>query len=99
MAETETVEVVLAEIQADHATRVANGARLREGYENPCHICGKPMADAKLDQAWWVHMTTAGLLVEVALDEADVPDTQGWFPVGNDCARKVPATHRLRGLA
>ena len=55
------------------------------GYSsNTCEICGRRTAE-KL----FVHMTNDGCLINVR-DEEFVADSQGFFPIGSECAKKLP---------
>lgn len=49
-----------------------------------CVCCGKPTAE-KL----FIHATTAWVAVD-EWDENKVPDSQGAFPIGPECAKKFP---------
>jgi hypothetical protein len=52
--------------------------------ENSCICCGKPTA-----MKFWIHTTTAWLAVDEP-DQTLVPDSQGAFPVGPECAKHFP---------
>jgi len=51
---------------------------------SPCLLCGRWILDPS--KAQMVHYATSG---ELLFDEDDAPDSQGWFPVGADCARRI----------
>jgi hypothetical protein len=68
--------------------------RRRSGIEY-CLVCGKGMSQAKIDAAWFVHMTTGGELAHID-DELEEIHDQGWWPVGADCAKRIPKTHRTK---
>lgn len=51
---------------------------------NTCFLCGKRTAE-KL----FVHYTNMGELVNER-DELMVPESQGFFPIGSECAKKLP---------
>ena len=53
-------------------------------HANSCVCCGKRTAE-KL----WIHATTDWVAVDEP-DESKVPDSQGAFPVGPECAKKFP---------
>jgi len=55
----------------------------KEGQDR-CLICNAPMDVT--DKTKYVHLLTSGLLTE--LDEH--PESQGAFPVGNSCIKKIP---------
>jgi hypothetical protein len=58
----------------------------------PCLLCGK----ATNGRRWWVHLHTSGSLIPADAD-VDPASDQGWFPVGTECARKVPRAYRSEG--
>ena len=60
-----------------------------------CLVCGRSMSEAKVDKAWHVHMTVS-LMLAATDDEVGDRDSQGWFPVGSECAKLVPLTHRTK---
>jgi hypothetical protein len=51
---------------------------------NPCFLCGRQVTGSLL-----VHYTTKGKLTD-EWDETKVPDSQGCFPVGPECAKTLP---------
>lgn len=67
-------------------------------HVNECYVCGRGLTEAAVARGWYVHMTTAGTIAPVDLPEDALPerDDQGWFPVGSECARRIPLTHRQR---
>ncbi len=52
----------------------------------PCLICGEWIADAKA--AHYVEVDTSARAI---VGEERAPDSQGAFPVGADCWRRLPA--------
>ena len=62
-----------------------------------CRICAARMSELALHKAWFVHMTVDGNLVE---KDAELREelSQGWFPVGADCAKKIPLNFRKKFL-
>lgn len=61
--------------------------------KNPCIICGK---EVKESNPYWVHMTTAGVLVPTSVNENEVSDSQGLFPIGSNCMRKLPSQYVIK---
>lgn len=55
-------------------------------YHDTCFLCGKRIKDGR---ELLVHYTSNGTLVNVFSDELEI--SQGCFPVGRDCAKKLPA--------
>ena len=78
----------------------ANRSRRNEknaSYDE-CICCGRALnPSAKL---FWVHWSFSGNLYPVNIsDEAanEHPEgDQGWFPVGADCAKKIPAEYKSK---
>lgn len=78
--------------KAADEVREANDKRYGGGM-NQCLICRKGMTEKGIEKAWWVHMTTTLMLAPIG---TEVPDSQGLFPVGSECAKKVPPAYRTR---
>jgi hypothetical protein len=53
---------------------------------HPCILCGKEIKNYNVVKTKMVQMTTDGFLVPV---DIDVEDSQGLFPVGSDCAKRL----------
>jgi hypothetical protein len=53
-------------------------------FSNTCFLCGKPTAE-KLH----VHYTTDGMLIDTT-DDSEETNSQGFFPIGSECAKKLP---------
>jgi hypothetical protein len=62
-----------------------------------CKLCGRTISDKVLDKSWHVHMTVDCKLVAVGVQISE-GDSQGWFPVGSDCAKKIPTNFRKKFL-
>ena len=62
-------------------------------YGDNCIYCGKRQNDSKGGQKY-VHLITTGEFVNVAHPDEDGMvgkyESQGWFPIGNTCAKKFP---------
>ncbi len=62
---------------------------IREDRRNkgdfPCFACGRAT-----DGTRQVHLLTSGFIV-AAGSAVDPARDQGWFPIGPECARKVPS--------
>ena len=68
--------------------------RATHGHES-CRLCNRTISDKVLDKSWFVHMTVDCDLVEVNTEISENL-SQGWFPVGSDCAKKIPANFRKK---
>lgn len=54
-----------------------------DGGSSECIVCGKLLKRAP---RFMVHLLTTGGFTS----EKEHPDSQGYFPIGNDCARRLP---------
>ena len=75
------VEIPLTKIQSPNYD--ANIDKYCEDV-NTCVICGKRIKN--MDKIKYVHYLTNGNIINTN-DEPE--NTQGFFPVGNDCAKKI----------
>jgi len=81
--------------QADPEVRRANYRRSTHNHVDVCFFCGRGLTQSALDRGSWVHMTVGGMLVPRGTEVPD-DESQGCFPVGSECARRIPAEYRLR---
>lgn len=76
------IEIPLDEIRSEDYEKNIN----RFGdHSNTCFICGKRIKN--IDKAKMVHYLNTGNIV--SHEGNDVENSQGFFPVGNDCAKKL----------
>ena len=54
-------------------------------HSDTCIICGRRMTGSK--KIRYVHLLTNGNIVSYGSD--DITQSQGFFPVGSDCAKKL----------
>lgn len=88
----EMIEVIeYAEWRASAEVRDANSKQHRRGWQDnvECKMCGRKMSSAAIAKARSVHMTTNLDLVRVDIDESII-DSQGFFEVGSECAKRLP---------
>lgn len=85
-------------VQADVDTREKNARRASSAGDvaDVCFTCGRPLTAKALDNAQWVHLSTRGELIAVDATDYGSADDQGWFPLGSECAKKVPAGFKRR---
>lgn len=76
------IEIDLEEIRVKEYQN--NIDRLGDGT-NTCFICGKRIK--KMENAKYVHYLTNGNIVSYGGD--DIENSQGFFPVGSDCAKRL----------
>ena len=81
----------------DFGTKRANEERGTGGKE-PCVLCGRGLTEKAIDNGWWVEMGHGGLVLFHTADEPDTADPgyMGFFPLGSECAKRIPATHRQK---
>lgn len=81
----------LASIQPAQSVIQANQSRVR-GDQEPCAVCGKPVRDLVKFQ---VHLSNQGNVYPTSIDvdvANNLPEgTMYFFPVGPDCAKKIPS--------
>jgi len=65
------------------------------GHE-PCKLCGQIISDKVLDTSWFVHMTTDGDLFPVAVELGDHEGSQGFFPIGASCAKRIAKEYKKK---
>lgn len=73
------IEIPLEELQTE------NGYKKRNGGNTPCLICGKEIKKGSKHK--YVHLLQNGNIVSYQGD--DIEGSQGLFPVGNECAKKL----------
>jgi len=74
----------------------ANEARVRDTHAGTCLICGRPLTRSAADNGYWVHMSTGW---QIILPDDDESDSQGCFPVGSECAKRIPTEYRIKQAA
>lgn len=78
--------------------RVPDGNRFGQGDKpEECWICGRGLTARQAESGWQIHVGGAGSHI-VGVDDPPEPEEHdlGWFPVGSDCARTIPRSHRER---
>lgn len=74
--------------------RNAKFCRDDAAHNGGCKMCGRKMSRKAAEKAWHIHMTIYGDLVPMDADMGN--DSQGWFPVGSECSKMIPLTHRRK---
>jgi hypothetical protein len=73
------IEIPLSELQTEM------GHRKNSKGNNPCLICGKEIKKGSKHK--YVHLLENGNIVSYS--ESDIEGSQGLFPVGLECAKKL----------
>jgi hypothetical protein len=81
--------------EVDEEQRKKNVRSSRRSFDhNPeCKMCGRKISVSE-EKASHVLMSVYGDLHEVTADLGS--DSQGFFPVGTECAKKIPAMFRIK---
>ena len=96
----ETVEVI-ARVEWDVVSHEQQKQNLKKrnsrtfGHE-PCKLCGQIISDKALNTSWFVHMTTNGDLFPVEVELGDHEGSQGFFPIGPSCAKKISKKYKTK---
>lgn len=73
----------------------------KEAEDDRCVCCNKPL---NTKDKYWVHMETGWKIVpngaEIEIDYSHEEEgkiySQGMFPVGNACAKKIPKEYKIK---
>lgn len=99
MATTTPAPVHVDLYQADWRERKANAERFTtDKHTDECFLCGRGLTAKAVENGWAVHLRTDNMLLPVGEPWDSDEQSQGWFPVGSECAKRVPLTHRGRFL-
>ena len=86
-------------IQADPETRDLNEARFSsERHYDVCFTCGRGLTEKAVTKGWMVHLATDGTLWASSVEDCPEDLDQGWFPVGSECAKRIPLAYRQRSI-
>ena len=92
---TDTI-VRASDFQASWEVRDANAQRFNSSkHEDECFFCGRGLTESAVKNGWWVHLTVGGLLVEQDWDEV-ANESQGCFPVGSECAKRIARPYKFK---
>jgi hypothetical protein len=74
------------------------GAVVEPGDGEPCALCGRRISKEGAETGWWVEMGGGSDLFFHRDAQPDIndPGYMGFFPLGPECAKKIPATHRQK---
>lgn len=75
------IEIPLEEVRSE---QYEDNIKRYGDHDNSCFICGKRITSGKERM---VHLLTNGNIVSYGSE--DIENSQGFFPVGSDCAKKL----------
>lgn len=62
-----------------------------------CFVCGRGMTEKGRESAWHIHLVDGGIgIAHNTNDSEDDDGEMGYFPIGSECAKKVPADYRVK---
>lgn len=70
------------------------------GTRHPCYLCLREVKPGK--EGTWVHVGEGGAVILARGERSpngqneDGAGGMGWFPVGSDCVKHVPAEYRFK---
>lgn len=82
------------DFQASREERDKQHSRRAPDAIDECFLCGRPLKHSESGVS--IHLRTDGMLFPAGDEHWQDPDSQGAFPVGSECAKKLPAEYRLR---
>ncbi len=84
--------ITLSTVEAPADAQKRNRKKVAKAcHDDTCLLCSSPVDSSK---ALWVHLTTAGELVAKDEELTEGESSQGFFPVGKECAKHIPANFR-----
>ena len=87
----------LVPLQADYETQRSNERRFNsDKHVDNCFLCARPLTEKARDNGWMVHLHVQLGLIPNGADIDDMSGSQGCFPVGSECAKKIPAAYRFK---
>lgn len=77
-----------------YITKYRKNSEKVSGGDWPCALCGKAVDPDKTSA--WVHLVDGGInLGHVTGQDFEESADLGWYPVGSDCAKKVPKDYKV----
>jgi hypothetical protein len=71
-----------------------NGQRFDHAkHVDQCFLCGRGLTDAGMANGKVVHTNTAYEFIPAGAALAAGEESQGLFPIGSDCAKRLPAAY------
>lgn len=84
------------DIQVDPETMARNEAKFfNSNHEDVCFCCGRGLTAKAIRNGWMIRLVTDGTLA-TENEVLDQREDQGYFPVGSECAKRVPAAYRIK---
>lgn len=81
----------MARMKLPRASRSQASPRVTsDGHE--CLVCGRAIRGAA---DVWVHLLTTLELASVDEPIDESRESQGWFPIGPECARRIPEDYKM----
>jgi len=88
MSTSELLEVPYAETRVDNYDG--------DKHTDSCLLCGRGLSESAIKRGTYVEITVDGYLVPLDYELADSEISQGCFPVGSSCKKRVPKNYHLK---
>lgn len=97
MTNTATTERHRLDWETTLDERDANYNRRNHNHVDECFTCGRGLTESGVSNGWYIHLCTDGSLFNTQ-DPATFghPESQGCFPVGSECAKRIPRRFRFK---
>jgi len=94
---TNVILIDLSTLHPELAVRDRNSSRFdATRHEDVCHICCLPLTATAIERGWMVRTVRGSALIPINAEWSDEASESGMFPVGSECARRVPLEYRTR---
>ena len=79
---------------AEFDANTMRASKISRDVRDDCQICGKAVNSETCKT--WVHISTEGILLDPnkSTEEYGYNVSQGFFPVGSECAKSIPAQYK-----
>ena len=96
MPTSETL-INLSDLQPELTVRDRNSTRFNDNrHADVCHICCLPLTTAAIERGWMVRTVRGYAIIPINAEWNDEASESGMFPVGSECARRIPKEYRTR---
>lgn len=91
---------MIDDYRADAATRRRNQDRQATAGDvaDVCFLCERPLSEKALASAWYVEHAFSGEILAVDDPRSGTDESQGCFPLGSECAKRLPKALRAKAV-
>jgi hypothetical protein len=85
----------LSTLQPELTVRDRNSTRYNPNrHADACHICCLPLTAAAIERGWMIRTILGYAIIPINAKWSDEASESGMFPVGSECARRIPKEYR-----